>query len=155
MLRAILNGCLAGAIGTLALNGSTYLDMVVRGRGASSVPADTAHQAAQATGIDLTGSDGEQAAANRSQGLGALLGYANGLGVGAGYGALQSRTDVPTWIAAPALGIISTAATDIPTTALGVTDPSDWEPRAWAEDVLFHLIYGAATAAACAYLDRG
>jgi hypothetical protein len=41
MLKHILRGVAAGAAGTTALNAVTYLDMVLRGRGASSTPEES------------------------------------------------------------------------------------------------------------------
>lgn len=64
MNRNVFAGLAAGAAGTTALNTVTYLDMVVRARPAS----------------------GAGAATNCRSGLGALLGTAAGLGVGAWYG---------------------------------------------------------------------
>lgn len=44
MLREVLIGAAAGAIGTVALNAVTYGDMVVRGRPLSGVPSHVAGQ---------------------------------------------------------------------------------------------------------------
>ena len=41
LLGGALLGAAAGAAGTTALNATTYLDMVLRGRSASSTPEDT------------------------------------------------------------------------------------------------------------------
>ena len=51
--RAFLAGAAAGAAGTTALNGVTYLDMAVRGRPASSTPEDTVDRLAEAVGVDI------------------------------------------------------------------------------------------------------
>ena len=42
MRRELAAGIAAGAVGTVALNLTTYLDMVIRGRPASSVQLDVA-----------------------------------------------------------------------------------------------------------------
>ena len=42
MLRETLTGTAAGAVGTVALNVTTYADMAIRGRPPSSVPAEVA-----------------------------------------------------------------------------------------------------------------
>jgi hypothetical protein len=49
--------------------------------------------------------------------------------------------------AAAGLGLAAMAASDLPATALGVTDPRTWGAAGWASDLLPHLAYGLATAA--------
>jgi hypothetical protein len=89
-------GIAAGAVGTIALDVITYLDMVVRARPASSLPAEVAGALVERAGVELS-ADGNQSerAANRRSGLGALFGYCVGLGVGAAYGLLRSVLPVP------------------------------------------------------------
>ena len=58
MLREVLLGTAAGAVGTAALNAATYTDMAVRARPPSSVPAEVAGKLAEKAGVDL-GSDEE------------------------------------------------------------------------------------------------
>lgn len=137
-------GIIAGAVGTVTLNVLTYLDMAARGRASSSLPAQTVKQAADAAGTELA-SD-EDTADNRSQGVGALLGYASGLGFGALYGALRSRADLP--VAAGGLGLTLAAMVggSGPAVALGLTDPREWGAQAWVSDIVPHLAYGFVTA---------
>jgi hypothetical protein len=45
------------------------------------------------------------------------------------------------------------AATDGSMTALGLTDPREWSATDWASDLVPHLVYGAAAAAALDALD--
>ena len=149
MRSALVRGAVAGAVGTVALNMVTYLDMAVRGRSPSTMPGTTAGRLAGAAGIDLGAGDTEQ---NRTEGLGALLGYLTGLAVGAIYGVVQSRMRLPTPVAAVALGAGAMAGTDVPLTALGLTDPRRWSVSDWAADVVPHVAYGAATAAVYAML---
>jgi hypothetical protein len=147
MIRAALMGMAAGAVGTVALNVTTYADMVVRARPSSSVPSQVAGKLAQKAGIDL---GSEEAAENRKSGLGALQGYVAGLGVGAAYGLIRPHLDdasVP--LAGVGLGLAAMAASDIPATALGVTDPRKWSLNSWASDAVPHLAYGLVTAATC------
>jgi hypothetical protein len=80
-------GVAAGAVGTVALNVTTYADMALRGRPASSAPAQVAGKLAGKAGIDLSGE--HEAAQNRKSWLGALSGYAVGLGVGTAYGLIR------------------------------------------------------------------
>ena len=103
------------------------MDMVVRrGRPASSTPAEVAGALAERAGVKLAaGGNDSEPAGNRRSGLGALLGYGVGLGVGAAYGLLRSRRPAPRrpWGAAAGLSLAAMAASDLPATALGVTDP--------------------------------
>lgn len=80
MLRHVLRGTVAGATGTAALNIVAYLDMTIRGRKSSEVPAKVAGALTQSMGIPLeavahsTGntSDEQKAQAqHRLSGLGA------------------------------------------------------------------------------------
>lgn len=144
----VARGTIAGAAGTVALNALTYLDMASRGRPASSVPARTAEELADEAGVDLAPSGDGDAVENRSEGLGALLGYVSGLGVGALYGAVAPRlgpVSVP--VAAGALTVAAMAGANLPATATGVTDPREWSAKAWAADIVPHLGYGLVTAA--------
>lgn len=144
MPAPLVLGLVAGAAGTAALNVTTYLDMALRGRPSSSMPARAAEDLAAKAHVDLGEGDTEQA---RSEGLGALLGYAAGLGVGAAYGLLRSRADVPLPVAAVGLGLAAMAGSDVPLTALGLTDPRAWPASSWVSDVVPHLVYGVVTAA--------
>ena len=137
-------GLVAGAAGTTALNVVTYLDMTLRGRAASSMPAQAAGALAGKAGVPLGDGDTEE---NRKEGLGALLGYVTGLGVGAAYGLLRARVDVSAPAAALGLGLAAMAGSDVPLTALGLTDPRTWPASSWVSDVVPHLVYGIVTAA--------
>lgn len=157
MLRNVLLGTAAGAVGTVALNVATYADMAIRGRPSSGVPAQVAGALIEKAGIELSGggsgsggADGgeQQQAENRKSGLGALQGYVVGLGIGALYGLVRpgGATSVP--LAGVALGLAAMAASDVPATALGVTDPRQWPASSWAADIVPHLAYGLFTALA-------
>ena len=152
MLREMLIGTAAGAMGTVALNAVTYGDMAVRGRPASSVPAQVAGKLADKAGVDLSGegegSDGSTAQ-NRRSGLGALQGYVVGLGVGTAYGLVRSGLrDVSKPRAGVALGLAAMAGSDVPSTVLGVSDPTSWGLNSWLSDLVPHLAYGLTTAVA-------
>lgn len=139
-------GAAAGAAGTIALNTATCADMAIRARSGSSVPDEVAGIIAERAGLDLGEGD---TAANRKTGLGALMGYANGVGVGVAYGVLRPAfgKEVSAPWAALGLTLASTAGTDAPIAATGVSDPTTWPPSSWAMDLGFHLAYGLATAA--------
>ena len=150
MLREVLTGTAAGAVGTVALNVTTYADMVLRGRPPSSVPAEVAGKLTDKANIDLSGegSDGSTAQ-NRRSGLGALMGYVTGLGVGTAYGLVRPLLgDVSVPRAGLVLGLAAMAGSDVPATALGVTNPAKWSFNSWASDIVPHLAYGLVTAVA-------
>jgi hypothetical protein len=133
----------AGAAGTVALDMVAYLDMALRGRPASTTPQRTVQRLAEIADVDL-GTD--EQAENRSAGIGALLGYATGLGVAVAYAAV-ARRQRPWPRAAGTLTVMALVASNTPMTLLGVTDPRQWSAVDWAADVAPHLAYGAVAAA--------
>jgi len=136
----------AGAAGTTALNAATYADMAVRARAASRTPATTVEKLAEQAGKPVPG-EGEQRQ-NRLEGLGALSGIAAGVGIGAVAGLFAPLlTRLPLVLSAAAVGAGAMAATDLPMTRLGITDPTTWSATDWASDALPHLAYGAMTVA--------
>jgi hypothetical protein len=132
MANRILAGAIAGAAGVVALNAAGYLDMLVRGRAASDMPARVAGKLAEELGLPLdfnsdldADADGEDdadhedvsdaaaadadlapdAPANRREAVGALLGMANGIGIGVAYGIVRLILPrPPAWLAGAALG---------------------------------------------------
>lgn len=151
MAAGLVEGLAAGAVGTAVLNTVTYLDMAVRGRSSSSTPSATVDKLTDLGGVSLSeeGHDSDEAAARR-QALGSLLGYATGFGVGAVYGLLRPRVlrRVPLPVAGVGIAAAATISTVAPYAALGVSDPRTWPPKSWAADIIPHLCYGWATAAA-------
>lgn len=156
MLRnSVLRGVAAGAAGTVALNVATYMDMTIRGRAPSEVPTQVAGSLTQAVGLDLQAeengsepvSDEEKSKAKqRLSGIGALMGYATGLGVGALYGLARphlARVSLP--LAGLALGAAAMAGSDVPATVTGATDPKSWGASGWIADIVPHVIYGLVT----------
>ncbi len=152
MASPLLTGAAAGAVGTVALNIATYVDMAVRVRPASGVPAKLVGVIADKAGVDLAigmGEDAKEEEQNRQSGLGALIGYVNGLGVAALYGAVRPHLRwIPMPVAGVALGLAAMAASDVPIGVSGVSDPSTWAPEDSAADLVPHLIYGLVTAMA-------
>ncbi|MGI8928069.1 MAG: hypothetical protein ACR2H0_01195 [Candidatus Limnocylindrales bacterium] len=163
MANRIVAGLVADACGSVALNVAGYVDMLVRGRPASRLPADVAGKLADEIGlpldfdIELAGSDDEQddevnaesRLASRQEALGALLGYANGLGIGAAYGLTRLVLPrPPAWLAGTALGSLAMAASDYPAAKLGLTDPQTWSRDDWMADVLPHMAFGVVAAVA-------
>ncbi len=151
MLKDTLLGVVAGAAGTVALNVATYVDMAARGRSSSSAPSKMVEIVANKAGLSLSAqSKGSQdeTTQNRESGLGALLGYVNGLGVGVAYGLLRSQLDeLPLPLAGIGVGLLAMAASDVPLVALKVSDPKTWGVSGWAADLIPHIIYGLVTVA--------
>jgi drug/metabolite transporter (DMT)-like permease len=141
-MDTVTRGLIAGAAGTAALNIVTYLDMVVRGRPASSAPEDSVQRLADLAGVDL----GEgKAAEHRRAGLGPLLGYATGLGAAICYGFLVRRR-LPRPVAAGVLTALAMSGSNVPMALLGISDPRRWSAADWAADLVPHLAYGAVAA---------
>jgi hypothetical protein len=146
MFRALLNGALAGAAGTTALNAATYLDMAARGRPASETPQQAADELGKQLGHPVPGAGEERH--NRLGGLGPLLGIATGVGIGAAAGVFRPVVRrLPLPLAGLLVGAAAMAASDTPLKKLGLTDPSTWSVSDWASDAIPHLAYGIVTCA--------
>jgi hypothetical protein len=146
-MNRILRGAIAGAAGTIALDLTTYGDMLIRGRGASSVPAQVAGVLAGQLGISplATSAEGDEAD-NRREAAGALLGYMTGVGIGAIYGVLRGDAKGgASPLAGAAVGLSAMAASDVPIALTGVSDPATWSATDWLSDVIPHLVYGLVT----------
>ncbi len=164
MANRIAVGLLAGAAGTLALNVTSYVDMLVRGRPASRLPAQVAGKIADEVGLPLdfdleaaleaTGAADDDHSpsarlAHRQEALGALLGMANGLGIGVAYATVRLiMPRPPTWLAGAVLGGAAMAASDYPASRLGLSDPKAWSGTDWLADVAPHMAFGLVTALA-------
>jgi hypothetical protein len=174
MANRILAGAIAGAAGVVALNAAGYIDMLIRGRSPSDMPARVAGKLAEELGLPLDFSsdlldadeepdasdaapdladgdddDNPDAPANRREAVGALLGIGNGVGIGVVYGiARLILPRPPAWLAGAVLGAAAMAASDYPATRLGLTEPRDWSATDWLSDVVPHMAYGLATAIA-------
>lgn len=149
----LARGAAAGAVGTTALNAATFLDMVLRGRPASSTPEQVVERGADLLGASVPGDETEQQA--RRSGLGSLLGAGAGVAAGVALGALRAgglaqgrgATLTAAWVLAMIAG-------NGPMTVLGVTDPRTWAPGDWVADVVPHLAYAAAATATLAAFDE-
>lgn len=148
--RDIVAGIAAGATGTTALNAVTFADMALRARPASTTPDDTVAKAEELTGASLSkdGPDSDEAG-NRRSALGSLMGVAAGLGTGALYGLVRPHLGrVPLALLGVGAGLAANVGTTGPMAALGVTDVRTWPAGSWVSDLVPHLAYGFATAAA-------
>ena len=138
----VRNGVIAGAVGTCALDVATYLDVALRGRPPSDLPFRSAERLAAAAHVSL-GSK-KKTADNRKRGIGALLGYADGIATGAAFALVARRPNFA--VATVALGVAAMLASDVPATVSGMTNPKEWGWSGWLSDVVPHLVYGAAAA---------
>jgi hypothetical protein len=135
-----MTGAIAGAVGTIALDVASYTDMAVRARSSSGLPAEVVKRLSKRAGVPIEND-------NRASALGAISGYAVGVGVGAAYGALRSRfRHSPLMLSALGLAIAAMAAADVPATRVGATDPKAWGITGWISDIIPHAAYGLATA---------
>jgi len=143
-LTAILRGAAAGAAGTTALNTTTYLDMVLRGRPASTTPEATVEKVSDLAGVQVPGD--EQEREGRVSALGALTGIGAGVGVGGLLGGLRAAGLRPGPVIGPLLaGALAMVAGNAPMTGLGVSSPEKWAAKDWAADVVPHVAYGVVT----------
>lgn len=141
--RALISGALAGAAGTTALNVVTYLDMSARGRPGSSMPAKVSEKVADKAHVDL-GPDDQRG--NRSEGIGALLGIATGVGAGMLYGLVTTGRRPGLAAGTAVLSAIAMAGSDLPLVASGLTDVREWGVSGWLSDAIPHIAYGFTTA---------
>src|SRR3712207_3713590 len=121
----VLRGAAAGAAGTTALNAVTYLDMVGRGRAASSTPERTVEELAERAHVAIPGD--EETRQNRVQGLGPLTGLVAGIGIGVLTGlARAAGFRSPPLVGTGLITAGVLVGTNGPMTALGITDPRTW-----------------------------
>jgi hypothetical protein len=148
-----VRGAAAGAAATTALNAVTYLDMTVRGRGASSTPERTVEALAQKAHVPIPGD--EEHRQNRIAGLGPMTGLVAGIGVGVLTGLARAsgfRSQPLVGTLLTTLGVL--VASNGPMTALGITDPRTWSTTDWISDVVPHLAYGAVLKTTMDAFDR-
>jgi hypothetical protein len=149
----LLRGAAAGAAGTTALNAVTYLDMVTRGRAASSAPETTVEKLAEKAGVTIPGD--EKTRQNRVQGLGPMTGLGAGVGIGALVGlvrALGYRSQPLVGTGLITAGVL--VSTNGPMIVLGVTDPRSWSAVDCISDVVPHLAYAAVVKTTMDAFDR-
>jgi hypothetical protein len=152
LLRGALLGAAAGAAGTTALNATTYLDMVLRARSASSTPEDTMQRLSGLAHIPIPGNEEDRQ--NRLSGLGALSGLVAGVAAGGFLGVVRAAG----WRPRPVAGVVAATTVallvgNVPMTLFGVTDPRTWSAGDWAADLVPHAAYGVVTAGVLSGLD--
>jgi uncharacterized membrane protein len=153
MTRPIRHGLMAGAAGTTALHGVTYLVMALRKRAVSPFPIRTVEAVADACGFRVPGTSASRA--HRTYGIAALRGIGTGLTVGVAASAVRAAgARLPLAVGGPATGAAAMALGHASPIARGLTDPRDWTPTDWVSDALPHLAYGITTSAVLAETDR-
>lgn len=149
-MQNMVLGTLAGASGKVAIDITTFTDMLVRGRPASPMPAEVIRKLAQKASIEPLEKPDDEASAqtkHRRSALGALSGFGVGLALGAVYGTIRpAMAGVPVVAAGVVLGLCAMAATDVPATTLHAAKASERTAVAWASDILAHMSYGIVTA---------
>jgi hypothetical protein len=146
LLRGLLRGAIAGAAGTAALDATTYLDMAVRGRGASSTPQQTVETLAAKTGLSIPGD--EETKPNRVSGIASLMGILTGVATGAALGVLYAERRPSLAVGVLLGGLGAMAGSNGGMAALGISDPRTWSVADWVSDVVPHAAYGVVTAGA-------
>lgn len=149
----LLRGAAAGAAGTTALNTAGYLDMLGRGRAASSTPEVTVEKMAEKAHVAIPGD--EPTRSNRVQALGPLTGIVAGVGFGALVGLVRALGVRPRPLVGTGLvtaGVL--VSTNGPMTVLGVTDPRTWSATDWVSDVVPHLAYAVVVTTVLDAFDR-
>ena len=156
-MNRLVAGAVAGAMGTVALNVATYLDMLVRGRPPSKMPQKVAQALADDLGFSFELSDDPDPSTsqNRASAMGSLLGYANGVGLGVAYSLVRMvMPRPPRWLATGIVGGAAMAASDYPAVRLGITDPQDWSGTDWLADVVPHAVYGVVTTSSFDHMKK-
>lgn len=141
---AVGKGLFAGAAGTAAMTLSSTMEMKLRGRPASSAPADAA---AKVLGVEPKGEKEEARFSTLVHwGYGTSWGAARGLIGAAGLSGVRAE--------AAHFGVVwGTEQLTLP--ALGVAPPFwEWGAKEVAIDAFHHLVYASATSVAYALLDR-
>jgi len=143
--RAIGKGLVAGAVGTAAMTVSSTVEMKLRGREASSAPADAA---AKVLGIDFDNDEDKSRFANvvhwsYGTGWGAVRGLLGALGLH-GVGATSAHL----------AAVWGSELVTLP--ALDVAPPvTEWGAEEVAIDFFHHTVYAVATSLTYGLLSRG
>lgn len=135
-------GLFAGVAGTAAMTASSALEMKLRGRGASSAPADAA---AKALGVEPVDEEMQARFSN-------LVHWGYGTGWGGARGLLAAAGLSGAKATAANFGMVW-GAEQVMLPILEVAPPlTEWRAKEIAVDAMHHLVY--ATGAAYSLLDR-
>lgn len=141
---AVGRGLFAGAVGTAAMTLSSTVEMKIRGRQASSAPADAA---AKVLGIEPKGDAAKARFSN-------VVHWSYGTGWGAVRGLLGAVGLSGAAAGTAHLGVVwGSELVMLP--ALGVAPPiKEWGAKELAIDAFHHAVYAIATGVAFAALER-
>ncbi|MFE2477885.1 hypothetical protein [Streptomyces sp. NPDC059389] len=140
LVRPILHGAVAGLAGTTALNMAGYVDVVLRGRPISDTPEITVRTLAARLRIRIPGDD--RIRENRVAGLGPLIGYAVGTGMGVALSLSQAAGWLPTKTSRyAAASLFALTVTNMPIFLLGISDPRTWTASDWVSDIIPHGLF--------------
>jgi hypothetical protein len=136
-------GIFAGAAGTAAMTVSSTIEMKLRGRPASSAPAQAA---AKVLGVEPVDEESEARFSNLVHwGYGTAWGGARGLLAATGLSGPAATT---------AYFAVVWGSEQVMLPTLGVTPPlTEWGAKEVAIDALHHLVYAGATGIAYSLLD--
>ena len=144
-----MRGALAGAAGSAMLDATTYADIAIRGRPPSELPEKMVRVLAKNLGLAaLAAPDAKVSPGlkNRRIGLGALLGYADGLGAGLAFGVVRPYLrGVPWFVSGIALAVATGLVSEGTATLLKQTNPKKWGAAGWLSDFIPRCIYGWTT----------
>lgn len=141
---AVGKGLFAGAAGTVLMTISSTIEAKLRGRGASSAPADAA---GKVLGVQPRDEEGQARFSN-------VVHWAYGTGWGAVRGLIALRdASVPAATATHWAAVWGSSLAMLP--ALDVA-PAPWKqpPLGVAMDAFHHMVYALGTSAAYAAIDR-
>lgn len=145
LTQAIGNGLVAGVVGTAAMTLSSTIEMKVRGREPSTVPA---RAAAKVLGVEPVGEPERQRFAT-------IVHWAYGTGWGAVRGVIGALGIRGPAAAALFLAIVwTTELATLPALDIGVPPVSRWSVEEIAIDGLHHVVYATTTSAVCDLLDE-
>lgn len=134
-----LHGMVAGMAGTAVLNATTYADMAIRARPPSKLPEHVVQQAAQKAGFGELNE-------NRKQGLGMLMGYADGFSTGVLFGLVRPHMRrVPWYVMAAGMALFTMTISEGTATAMGKSNPAKWDAATWLAGLVPRMFYGCAT----------
>lgn len=143
-IRPLLHGAVVGLAGTTALNVAGYAEIALLGRPISDTPGITVRTLAMKLHIRIPGEG--QVQENRVAGLGPLIGYTVGLGMGMTVALAQaggwSRTPASRYAFATLLAL---TVTNAPIALLGISDPRTWTVSDWVSDIVPHVLYALVT----------
>ncbi|MFI6761168.1 hypothetical protein ACIBF5_18725 [Micromonospora sp. NPDC050417] len=143
-LSRLTDGLLAGAVGTLARELVSNLDVAVRARPLSDTHQRAVRRLAEVARLSL---GPEERAADRRAGLGPVLGYVNGVLTVALFATVTTWWRPPVPVAAGIVAIGGMLVADGQLAALKVTNPRRWRAQDWFEDAVPYVAYSLTAAA--------